>query len=192
MVYVFVLLLMYVPEIKEVIFYDAEKSASLANFFFHKESTMFKCSHKALVILSGLVWFGVGLYLMPLGLNYLLAGTSGNRPALELLGPFLGGSINSALFLVALALIIGFLKGRHVLGKSARQAIERIKTFSNPTSLANLYSAKYYLLLAGMICLGMSMKWIGLPEDIRGFVDVAIGSALINGAVVYFRQAKHV
>lgn len=151
---------------------------------------MLKCSHKTLIIISGLVWFAVGLYLLPLGLNYLLSGAPGYYPVLNFLGPFLGGAQNSALLLVVIALGVGFMKGKHVLGKSAKQGIARIRSLTNPT-LSQIYSAKYYILLGGMILLGMSMKWLGLPEDTRGFVDVAIGAALINGAVVYFRQAKH-
>lgn len=150
---------------------------------------MLKFSHKTLICISGLVWFAVGIWLLNLGLNFLLAGKSGYYPLLTSLAPYFGGTEVSALALICVALIIGLLKGRHVLGKSARQGIARIRTFANPMSLASLYSAKYYILLAVMIGLGISMKWIGLPEDIRGFVDVAIGSALINGAMVYFRGA---
>lgn len=149
-----------------------------------------------LVFLSGLVWFAVGMWLLPLGLNLLLADTQGGSiidisryPMIGAMVPYFGELEQVALLFVALGLFIGIFKGRFVLGKSARRSIERIKSFPNPTSLSNIYSAKYYILLGSMIGLGVTIKLLGLPNDIRGFVDVAIGAALINGAVIYFRAA---
>jgi hypothetical protein len=45
------------------------------------------------------------------------------------------------------------------------------------------------MLMGIMILLGLSMKWLGLPIEIRGTIDVAIGSALMNGGIAYFRTA---
>lgn len=157
---------------------------------------MLKVSHTTLIILSGAVWMGVGLWLLPLGLKLFLATLqqsawieSSSLPLIGFLSPYLGGKEETVVVLVALGLCIGFLKGRYVLGKAAKKGVERIKAFSNPTALLNLYSPKYLLLLGGMILLGMSMRFLGLPNDIRGFIDVAIGSALINGSMIYFRSA---
>lgn len=156
-----------------------------------------KLSHTKLIILSGLVWFGVGIYLLRLGLNLLISSMYGQSdsgansyPLIAALKPYMGSVENVALLLAVIALSIGYLKGRFVLGKSAQRGVERIKSFSNPTSLMNIYSAKYYVLLGLMITLGISIKYVGLNEDIRGVVDVIIGSALINGAMIYFQQAQ--
>ena len=110
-------------------------------------------------------------------------------PLLHSIAPYFGGKEQTATILIALGLLIGFFKGRFILGKSAKRGVERICSFPNPTSLSNIYSAKYYILLGGMVGLGMSIKFLGLPNDIRGLVDVAIGAALINGAMIYFRSA---
>lgn len=157
---------------------------------------MIKVSHKTLIIISGLIWLSVGCFLLPLGLS-LLAGSTlkvrvlslGNYPLIDQLAPYMGGAEQVALLLIALSLFIGYLKGRYVLGKSAQKGVERIRSFSNPTKLSNIYSLKYYILLGSMIGLGISIKFFGLANDIRGFIDVAIGSALINGAMIYFRIA---
>ena len=150
-----------------------------------------KISHFTMTILSGLVWMFVGLYLLPLGLVLLMNPfhTDNYQPLLELLAPYLGGIEQSAIALTAIGLYVGFLKGRHVLGKAARKGVERIRSMPNPADLKNIYSPRYYILLGGMILLGMSIKFFGMPSDIRGLVDVAIGSALINGSLVYFRFA---
>lgn len=157
---------------------------------------MLKMSHKTLIILSGLIWLAVGCFLLPLGLNFLLQAMQNFRfheinhyPLLNLFASLTSNVENSVILLVAIGLLIGYSKGRYVLGKSAIKGVQRIRTFSDPTDLKNIYSSKYYILLGAMMGLGFSMKYIGIPADIRGTIDVAIGSALINGAMIYFRLA---
>lgn len=157
---------------------------------------MLKLSHRTLILISGMIWMAVGLFLLPLGLNFLYESTGQNRifsqghyPLVEILSPYMGGLEQTALLLIAIGLFIGYFKGRYVLGKSVYRGIARIRSFPNPTSLGNIYSAKYYILLGSMIGLGVLIKYTGISKDIRGLVDVAIGSALINGAMLYFREA---
>ncbi len=157
-----------------------------------------KLSHSKLIMISGLVWFAIGVYLLQMGLNLLIEGianadTAGARyPLFNALKDYLGSVQTVALSLVVVALFIGYFKGRYVLGKSAAKGVERILTFPNPAHLKNLYSAKYYILIAVMISLGMSMRFFGVSNDVRGFVDAIIGSALINGAMIYFKLAQGV
>lgn len=154
-----------------------------------------KLSHAKLIALSGLVWFGIGVYLLQLGLNLLLTGSqvdlsTSSYPLLKTISPYTGSIETAVLVLVMVALFIGYFKGRYVLGKSAKKGAERIRSFSNPAPLQSIYSAKYYILLGSMVALGISIKYMGLSNDVRGFVDAIIGSALINGAMIYFRLAQ--
>lgn len=158
---------------------------------------MFKLSHTTLIVISGAIWMAVGCFLLPLGLNLLVGGIvpeqlrqGAEYPLVDVLAPFFGARENSILVLIVFGLYVGYLKGRHVLGKSARRGIARIQAFPNPTSLANIYAWPYYLLLALMVGLGMSIKYLGIPNDIRGVVDITIGAALINGAMIYFRSCR--
>lgn len=155
-----------------------------------------KLSHKTLILLSGMIWMVIGCFLLSLGLGFILESVEigrtkfeGNFPLVDSLMPYLGGLEQAALILIVFGLFIGYLKGRYVLGKSAVKGVQRIQTFPNPTELSNIYSKKYYILLGTMVGLGMSIKYLGLSSDIRGVVDVIIGSALINGAMLYFRLA---
>lgn len=154
-----------------------------------------KLSHTKLIMISGLIWFGIGIYLLQLGLNLLLSGVgqdfaTSSYPLLRFLAPFTGGVEMAIIVLVVIALFVGYMKGRYVLGKSARRGVERIRSFSNPAPLKSIYSAKYYILLAAMVGLGISIKYMGLSNDVRGWIDATIGSALINGAMIYFRCAQ--
>ena len=155
---------------------------------------MLKLKHTTLVVISGLVWFGIGVYLLQLGLNLLFESVhfsatslTGTYPLVNFLKQYSGSAEGAMLIVVVISLFIGYLKGRYVLGKSAQKGVQRILSFPNPTSLGNIYSAKYYVLLGGMVALGISVKYLGFTHDVRGLVDVTIGSALINGAMIYFR-----
>lgn len=153
---------------------------------------MFKVSHSVLIFLSGVVWFGVGCFLLPLGINFivgalLIENATQAHPILDFLAPYVGGLEQAALVWIIFALLVGYLKGRTVFAKSVKRSVDRILTLPNPASLSKMYTPSYYLLLGSMILLGVLMRFTSV--DIRGGVDVAVGSALINGAMLYFRQA---
>lgn len=155
-----------------------------------------KLSHPKLIAISGAVWFAIGVYLLNLGLNLLVANSTAEGaiiaeyPLLQVMTPYLGSIQTAALTLVIIALAIGYFKGRYVLGKSAQKGVERIQSMPNPAPLSKIYSAKYYILLGSMVALGISIKYMGLSNDVRGFIDTIIGAALINGAMIYFRLAQ--
>ncbi len=157
---------------------------------------MFKLKHAALIYISGTIWLAVGLMLLSISINlfaesFQLPSEAAHTllPLASLLAPYSGG-IQIALFLlIAFGIVLGYFKGKFVLEKSALKGVERICAFPNPTPLNRIYSAKYYILLILMIGLGVSIKYFGLSRDIRGFVDMAIGIALLTGSLVYYRQA---
>lgn len=106
------------------------------------------------------------------------------------LGQKLGSTQKAATVLIGVALIIGFIKGRFVLVKTVRRVVGRIATLPSPVRLKSAYSPSYWFLIGGMMLLGMVFRFLPLSIDIRGMIDVAIGSALINGAMLYFRAAR--
>lgn len=153
-----------------------------------------KLSHKQLIAISGTVWFLVGIFLLNVGLKLLLnpladPSLTNKEAFMSQFGQILGANETAVMLTIVLALIVGFLKGRYVLGKSAKQGVARILSFPNPTSIGNVYSLKYYILLASMVGLGVLIKVLDIPTDIRGWIDVAIGAALINGAMIYYGYA---
>lgn len=154
---------------------------------------MLKLNHSTLIIISGLIWLAIGCMLLSLGLNFIIESIlkdnliSMKRPIVDFFGFFAGGPDQGALFLIALSLMIGFAKGKFVFAKTVNRTVARIRSLPNPVSLSQIYTRGYYLLLALMFFLGYIVRFF--PLDIRGGVDVIIGSALINGSMLYFRQA---
>lgn len=157
---------------------------------------MLKISHTAMIVISGLVWLAVGCMLLPMGLNFMVESIlqanllTLKRPLLDSLAPLFGGLESALLVVIAICLFIGYAKGRYVFAKTVRKSVERILTLPNPVCLSKIYTPKYYLLLGGMVFLGFLARLC--PLDIRGAIDVIIGSALINGAMMYFRYAVQV
>lgn len=149
-------------------------------------------NHFKLIIFSGLVWLGIGTYLLTLGVHFIVGvaqGPVGDTPSLlAIFSRIAGGREQAASLLIVLGLCIGFLKGRLVFTKTVQKVVQRIISLPMPIQLSQVYGARYLGLIAGMVLLGMSLKWFHLSLDIRGMVDVAIGSALMNGALLYFRS----
>ena len=158
---------------------------------------MFRLSHSKLYTISGLVWLGVGLMLLNTGLVLIMSGFQTNHFSpdgysifFSWLSSFCSSPDNAAILLIGIGLILGFVKGRFVLQKAALKSYDRISQLESPTSLHNLYTRSNLLLIATMIAMGMGLRYFGIPCDIRGWIDVIVGSALTQGSVAYFQYAS--
>jgi hypothetical protein len=157
---------------------------------------MLKFSHRTLIAIAGALWFVVGFALLGVGLRLIVGVAKASldeTPALFLphLAPHLGNREVAAVCTIALCLVVGYLKSRFVLVKSVKRVVRRILTLPNPASLSRLYTLSYYLLIAAMMGIGMLFKVLQIPADLRGAIDVAVGAALLNGALLYFRYANN-
>jgi hypothetical protein len=124
------------------------------------------------VIVSGAIWAVIGVWLLYKGLNFLSLSPDRSR----------------ASWLIGAALLVGFIKGRFVLAKTVQRIVAHIASAPEPVRFASVYPKSYFILLAGMMCLGFFLRLV--PIEWRGFIDVAVGSALMNGAMLYFRASR--
>ncbi|MCH9626658.1 MAG: hypothetical protein S4CHLAM2_02840 [Chlamydiales bacterium] len=158
-----------------------------------------KLKHRTLIILAGFVWLAIGTFLLTLGLRFIMetlrnpdvALVPGRFSLLAFVNRFFPDRQNGVVFLLSFALLLGFVKGRYVLGKTAQRQVNRIFALPNPSSIKNLYTKGHYILIAAMMGLGMSLRFIPITLDTRGAIDIAVGSALMNGAMLYFRSAAN-
>jgi hypothetical protein len=155
-----------------------------------------KFKHKTLVFLAGLVWLLVGVVLLSVGTRFvletlrqpLLTQLPHRFSVIQLLGNVFSNTTQCAMITIILALLIGMIKGRTVLAKSVKRQIKRIESLPEPASCLYLYDKSYYLLIAFMVLLGIGLRFSPITLDTRGAIDMVIGSALINGAMLYFRK----
>lgn len=145
---------------------------------------------RAWVIFSGFVWLAIGSFLLYKGLHLISDAVLLSHSLCFRLKNIFGTSHQAGTVLIAAGLFIGFLKGRFVLSKTVHRISSRIVGLPLPIRFVDVYPSSYWILISSMVALGISLRFLPIPIDIRGFIDVAIGSALLNGSMLYFRFAK--
>lgn len=103
---------------------------------------------------------------------------------------FLGSSQQVGTLWIALGLLIGYLKGRFVLAKTALRVVKHILSLALPIRFYQVYRLSYWMLIGAMMLLGMGMRYLPIPVDLRGLIDIGVGSALIQGASHYLQAAR--
>ncbi len=131
--------------------------------------------HREWIAISGLIWLGIGMMLLYKGLHLIAQSDIQEK---------------MATLWVAIGLLIGFFKGRFILAKTVRRVVLRIISLNLPIRLNEVYAPAYFLLIGGMMGLGVLFRFLPILQEFRGMIDIAIGSALVNGAILYFRAAK--
>ena len=118
-----------------------------------------------------LLWLGIGFFLFGKGILFLLNGSE----------------LANGLFLFSLALGVGYLKGRTVLKRTVAKLLKKVQEKGASLKWSDIYDKKYLGLIGLMMLVGFSFNYFSIPIVVRGFIDVAIGSALITGSIFYFR-----
>jgi len=145
--------------------------------------------HRNWIVFSGVTWLGIGGFLLFKGLRLITEAVLIQGSLCFQLQSISGSPQGGAVVLIVAALIIGFLKGRFVFAKTVQKMVARIASLSVPIRFTAVYTPSYWILIGCMMALGFLFRWLPIPLDLRGFLDVAIGSALINGSFLYFRSA---
>jgi len=143
---------------------------------------------KGWIFFTGLIWFIIGFYLLSKGINLVVYSIQASHsPFLSFFSQFSRRQEESILMLVSLALLLGYIKGRFVLMKSVKRVVSRILSLTPPIKVKQVYTKGYFILLLSMMFLGLSVRFLPIASDVRGFIDLTIGAALMNGALLYFR-----
>jgi hypothetical protein len=122
---------------------------------------------KKWIVFSGFVWMLVGVMLLRKGFT-----------------------LTDNIWITVGASFVGWAKGRFVLGKTVKRVVARISMLSKPIRIRDVYTKGYWMILGSMMLLGMVMRVVPLPIMFRAFVDIAVGVALVQGALLYFRAAS--
>ena len=125
------------------------------------------------------------MWLLYKGMHLIAAGAFGHELKHSWASRFFGGAGG----VVSVGVFVGFCKGRFVLSKTAKRVCLRILSLESPIRFKQVYGLSYALLILGMMGIGMGLRFLPIPMDLRGMIDVAVGSALITGSMFYFRTA---
>jgi hypothetical protein len=130
-------------------------------------------SRKVLVRSAAITWSGVGTFLSLRAMIWFRLSTS------------------NVFWMVLLALTIGLLKGHYVFRKLARRNIMRIKTLSPHKEKICLFAfqaIQSYLLIIGMIGLGILLRLSPIQREYLAVIYLAIGFALIYASIPYWKE----
>jgi uncharacterized membrane protein len=135
-------------------------------------------SKERLIKIAGGLWCIIGLMLVIRGFGlYQLAEMEQNATEI---GIAISGIV---------AGMIGLVKGKFVLSKTARRNKMRIHNLEDPVKLHNIFSKPFYFLIPMMIGLGILLRTFN--EYLGGYIVVAaiycgIGMALIVSSRIYW------
>ena len=132
----------------------------------------FRAGYRTLVILAFVLWAMGGLILTRRGLGFIaLSDVSTMTLLLGLAG----------------ALLIGFIKGKLVLGKSSLRNVERLQGLAMPQKLIAVYPLRSWVLIMIMVGISLSLSAFGLDAFWRGLINIGIGMALMASSLIYLR-----
>jgi uncharacterized membrane protein len=133
---------------------------------------------KRLITIAGGLWCIIGLFLIVRGFDlYQLAEMEQHATEIAIT---ISGII---------AGLIGLVKGRFVLSKTARRNKTRINNLADPVSLHDIFSKPFYFLIPMMMGLGVLLR--SFNQYLGGYIVVAaiycgIGMALIVSSRIYW------
>lgn len=149
-----------------------------------------KIKHSQALRLTGLLWFFIGLFLTVSGIVFFLKAYE-MQSTLWILPLFPAKEIGFlVLFLVAI--ILGFLKARFLLMRSVKKMTSKLLKMENPVVLKKLYPITFYLLVFCMLSLGLILRLLHIPQDVKAFFMLTVGIGLLNGSALYFQFSKAV
>ena len=143
----------------------------MRGFFLNKNS---------LTSIAGGLWCVIGLFLIFRGFGlYQLAGQEQHSTKIAIT------------LSVISALLIGLIKGRFVLSKTARKNKARIHGLEDPVHIHQIFAKPFYFLIPMMMGLGVLLR--SYNEYLGGYVVVAaiycgIGMALIISSRTYWAR----
>jgi len=121
----------------------------------HLKPGAFRVVH---LLVAALIWNCVGIFLMLRGIICLYG--------------------IGQMWIILPGLLVGTVKARFMLDRSARKNIRRIVEGSNGRCLGGVYSWKTWTLVLLMIAMGCFLRNSSLPKEFLGLLYVSIGWGL--------------
>jgi len=117
------------------------------------------------LLLAAVMWTVVGCVLAALGALWLL-----------------GSHVAGVWLWFAASVVLGVLKARLVLLRTARRVIERIKARGDGCCVGGFVSWRTWLFIALMMTAGYVLRHGLVPHAVVGFIYLAVGVALVTAA----------
>ena len=131
-------------------------------------------TQKALVLIAGLVWTGVGILLSTMAVVWLAAAPRSQGVLLGTVG----------VLLAVVAWRFGF-------SRLSRANVDRIERSPARACAFSFQAWKSYLIMGSMIALGIVLRHSAIPKPWLAVVYSTIGGALLLASLDYYRHVAH-
>ena len=121
---------------------------------------------------AALFWSAVGMTLGFFGVKWV----------------WLGFETKWALLWLAICAAVGLLKGEFAIGKSAKRSISRIQGLPERSPFYRVFPRGQWLLVFGMMFLGMLIRQLPVDKSYRGLVLAAVGVALVWASRFFWKE----
>ncbi len=128
---------------------------------------------KTQLLTAAIMWSVVGLFLFCRGLFNIIFVHDPYKP-----------------IWVIVALAAGLIKAKVVLEKTALKIVSRISSRPEPSCLFGFMPVKSWLLIAGMIFLGVVLRKSPLDRSLVWSIYIAIGAALFASSRIFWIKWK--
>ena len=122
-----------------------------------------------LILLSGIMWIGVGILLNSFAYHWLKAYNG-----------------NYLWIFICSGLIVSLLKNRFVLSKLVNKNINRIEANGNKQWLFSFMTLKSLIMIIIMMSAGITLRHSSIPKQYLSILYIAIGTALMLSSIKYF------
>jgi hypothetical protein len=146
--------------------------------------------HKTALLITGLLWMGIGAFLLLKGVRYLFYPEE-NTLFISHLKQLFSSDFHAFLIPTLIAVLLGLFKGKFALSKAAHRLSQNLLKKPDPCPIFSLYPPAYFFLLLGMCFMGISIKWLPIPYDVKAVIDMTVGFALSTGSSYFFRVFKN-
>lgn len=94
------------------------------------------------------------------------------------------------LAVVAVALLIGWLKGRFILRKTSQRNIDRLNALHEPQRPVHVYGLRSWIVIAVMIGLSVALNFAPILLIWRAAINIAIGAGLVASSAYYLQGLR--
>lgn len=131
-------------------------------------------NRKWLIVISGLMWSGVGIFLNILAYNWLKSFNN-----------------NQILISIIIGIFLGLIIARFGFGNIANKNVNRILAYPKHACIFAFQEWRSYILIAVMMSMGIFLRTTGLiPKFILVPIYIGIGTALFLASFKYYRNIK--
>ncbi|MEC8307062.1 MAG: hypothetical protein VXZ72_04365 [Chlamydiota bacterium] len=135
---------------------------------------------------SACVWLGIGALLVTRGAAYLLLALKDEESLLrQSAAHYHYAPLTGVIVISFMAFVLGTIKGQCAIKKRVYRMETQMLKLPYHFSFFQIYGLTAFLLVGLMMGLGMMVRWMPIPYEVKALLVVAVGTSLIQGGFTF-------